>query len=59
MIQIKQELQQFRQKVYQCFERSRDAAFEVIDAIAMSPNARAAVEVIQSLDLARMKMRPR
>lgn len=48
MNQIKQNLQQFRQKVYQCFERSRDAAFEVIDAIALSPNARAAVEVSQS-----------
>jgi DDE superfamily endonuclease len=43
-----EELRQFREAVYQTIERSRDAAFEVIDAIASSPNARSAAEVSES-----------
>ena len=42
------EIRQFREGVYQIFGRSRDAAFEVIDAIASSPHARSAVEVSES-----------
>lgn len=38
-------LRQFRQEVYQMFAPSRDAAFEIIDAIASSPDARSAVEI--------------
>ena len=34
--------------MYQRFEASRDAAFELIDAIASSPNARSAAEVSES-----------
>ena len=41
-------LSQFRELVYQVFGTSRDAAFELIDAIASSPNARSAVEVSES-----------
>ena len=40
-----QVLRQFRQTVYQVLGPSRDAAFEMIDAIADSPHARSAVEV--------------
>lgn len=36
---------QFRQEVYQMLAPSRDAAFEIIDAIAASRDARSAVEV--------------
>lgn len=36
---------QFRQAVYQVWGPSRDAAFEIMDAIADSPQARSAVEV--------------
>jgi hypothetical protein len=35
-------MRQFRQRVYRCFGKSADAAFEVVDAIAASPNARSA-----------------
>ncbi|MCW5968306.1 MAG: hypothetical protein KIT57_24050 [Blastocatellales bacterium] len=38
-------LRQFRHTVYQKLAPSRDAAFEIIDAIASSPEARSAVEV--------------
>lgn len=38
-------LRQFRQAVYQTLSPSRDAAFEIIDAIAASPHARSAVEI--------------
>ena len=38
-------LRQFRQAVYQTLSPSRDAAFEIMDAIAASPTARSAVEV--------------
>ncbi len=38
-------LRQFREAVYQVFAPSRDAAFELIDAIAYSRDARSAVEV--------------
>jgi hypothetical protein len=38
-------LRQFREAVYQVFAPSRDAAFELIDAIAHSRDARSAVEV--------------
>ena len=40
-----QALSQFRQQVYQLFYPSRDAAFEIMDAITESPAARSAVEV--------------
>ena len=48
MSKLQEVLSQFRQTVYQVFEASRDAAFELIDAIASSPNARSAVEVSDS-----------
>ena len=38
-------LRQFRQAVYQTLAPARDAAFEIIDAIACSRDARSAVEV--------------
>jgi hypothetical protein len=38
-------LRQFRQAVYQTLWPSRDAAFEIIDAIAASRDARSAVEI--------------
>jgi len=38
-------LRQFREAVYQRLAPSRDAAFEIIDAIAASRDARSAVEV--------------
>ena len=38
-------VRQFRQAVYQVLGPSRDAAFEIMDAIADSPQARSAVEV--------------
>lgn len=38
-------LRQFRQAVYQTLSPSRDAAFDIIDAIAASRDARSAVEV--------------
>ena len=41
-------LSQFRELVYQVFGASRDAAFELIDAIASSPQANSAVEVSES-----------
>jgi hypothetical protein len=41
-------LSQFRERVYQVFGASRDAAFELIDAIASSPHAQSAVEVSDS-----------
>lgn len=40
-----QALSQFRKTVYQAFYPSRDAAFEIMDAITDSPSARSAVEV--------------
>jgi hypothetical protein len=48
VFQVQESLRQFRLEVYQVFCRSRDAAFELIDAIASSPNARSAVEVSES-----------
>lgn len=41
-------MSQFRRRVYQVFKGSRDAAFELIDAIASSPQAESAVEVSDS-----------
>ncbi len=38
-------LRQFRQAIYQTLWPSRDAAFEIIDAIAASRDARSAVEI--------------
>ena len=40
-----QVLSQFREQVYQLLHPSRDAAFEIMDAITPSPGARSAVEV--------------
>jgi len=40
-----QALNQFRREVYQILHPSRDAAFEIMDAITQSPGARSAVEV--------------
>ena len=40
-----QVLRQFREQVYQLLHPSRDAAFEIMDAITQSPGARSAVEV--------------
>lgn len=40
-----QVLRQFREQVYQLLHPSRDAAFEIMDAITHSPGARSAVEV--------------
>ncbi len=48
MIKYPEQLRQFRNTVYQSFGKSRDAAFEVIDAIASSPDARSAVGVSES-----------
>lgn len=48
MYQIQEALRRFRDEVYQVFGASRDAAFEIIDAIASSPHARSAVEVSDS-----------
>jgi hypothetical protein len=45
---VQEALRQFRSEVYQVFEPSRDAAFELIDAIASSPAARSAVQVSDS-----------
>ena len=45
---FRETLSQFREAVYQVFGASRDAAFELIDAIASSPHARSAVEVSES-----------
>jgi hypothetical protein len=45
MINELEVLRQFRQAVYQGLGPSRDAAFEIMDAIANSPQARSAVEV--------------
>lgn len=48
MVVIKKTLEplnQFRSAVYQTIDPSRDAAFEIIDAIAASRDARSAVEV--------------
>jgi hypothetical protein len=46
--QIHEPLGRFRDEVYQVFNGSRDAAFEMIDAIASSPHARSVVEVSDS-----------
>ena len=40
-----QALSQFRRIVYQTLQPSRDAAFEIMDALSVSPGARSAVEV--------------
>ncbi len=48
MYQNHEALRRFRDEVYQVFNGSRDAAFEMIDAIASSPHARSAVEVSDS-----------
>lgn len=48
MCKTEEALRQLRRGVYQVFGASRDAAFEVIDAIASSPHARSAVEVSDS-----------
>lgn len=48
MYQVLQAMRRFRDEVYQAFGASRDAAFELIDAIASSPHARSAVEVSDS-----------
>lgn len=48
MSKVQDALRQFRRLVYQVFEKGRDAAFELIDAIASSPDARAVVEVSES-----------
>lgn len=53
MSKIQEALRQFRSEVYQVFYPSRDAAFELIDAIASSPAARSAVEVSESPLMAR------
>jgi hypothetical protein len=43
----------FREEVYQILNPARDAAFEIIDAIATSPYARSAVEVSLSRQMER------
>ncbi len=48
MSQVQEALRQFRSEVYQVFDSSRDAAFELIVAIASSPAARSAVQVSDS-----------
>ena len=45
IIETLESLRQFRQAVYQQLHPSRDAAFEIIDAIAASRDARSAVEI--------------
>lgn len=45
MSKVQEAISRFRAEVYQVFTKSRDAAFEIIDGIASSPDARSAVEV--------------
>lgn len=48
MLKSFETLRRFRARVYQMFDGSRDAVFEIIDGIASSPYARSAVEVSES-----------
>ncbi|NJM40567.1 MAG: hypothetical protein HC853_07260 [Anaerolineae bacterium] len=48
MSKVQEAMSRFRAEVYQVFTKSRDAAFEIIDGIASSPEARSAVEVSMS-----------
>ena len=50
IIETLESLRQFRQTVYQQLHPSRDAAFEIIDAIAASRDARSAVEISFALN---------
>ena len=42
-------LELFRQQVYDCFERSRDALFNVCDALVSEPQARSLPELSLSV----------